>query len=167
MPWLDIMFCTGALSKQKQRDMVSGSRNRGNVEAFRNLSADYLVRLPEFTRSTTLRWTFLVASIFAASQLTDYTETTPKGLHRLYEPRRSDMDTAPTGPRLPDRMQATASVRVTAPCNAAELSVNKRDLASISQCRGDGEEEFLHQAGSRMQRKAMRAKTPAPSASSA
>jgi hypothetical protein len=55
-------------------------RNRGNVEAFRNLSADYLVQLPEFTRSTTLRWTFLVASIFAASQLTDYIETigTPK-----------------------------------------------------------------------------------------
>jgi hypothetical protein len=57
-------------------------RNSGNVEAFRNLSADYLVRLPEFTRSTTLRWTFLVASIFAlvasifaASQLTDYIET--------------------------------------------------------------------------------------------
>jgi hypothetical protein len=80
-PWLDITFCTGALSKQKQHDMVAGSRNRGNVEAFRNLSADYLVQLPEFTRSTTLRWTFWVASIFAASQLTDYIETigAPKG----------------------------------------------------------------------------------------
>jgi type IV secretory pathway VirB2 component (pilin) len=33
------------------------------------------VQLPEFTRSTTLRWIFLVASIFAASQLTDYIET--------------------------------------------------------------------------------------------
>jgi hypothetical protein len=96
MPWLDITFCTGALSKEKQHDMVAGSPKQGNVEAFRNLSANYLVRLPEFRRSTTLRWTFLVASIFAASQLTDCIETigAPKGRHRLHEPRRSGMDTA-------------------------------------------------------------------------
>jgi signal transduction histidine kinase len=37
-----------------------------NVERLRNPLAEYLMQLPEFTRSTTLRWTFLVAGIFAA-----------------------------------------------------------------------------------------------------
>jgi signal transduction histidine kinase len=42
------------------------SKASRNVERLRNLSAESFMQLPEFTRSTTLRWTLLVAGIFAA-----------------------------------------------------------------------------------------------------
>jgi hypothetical protein len=43
-----------------------GSKATRNVERLSSLSVDNLMKRPEFTRSTTLRWTALVAGIFAA-----------------------------------------------------------------------------------------------------
>ena len=51
------------LSVEVSQAFPNASRN---LERLGNLRWDDLMQLPEFTRSTTLRWTFLVAGIFAA-----------------------------------------------------------------------------------------------------
>src|SRR6202158_2147454 len=50
------------LSVEASQAFPNASRN---LERLGNLRWDDLMQLPEFTRSTTLRWTFLVAGIFA------------------------------------------------------------------------------------------------------